>query len=167
MNDRTKKERNIDKLVAYLKTNPNTTYAQAAKVMHKSPRTIYNWCKERDTKLSTASAASQPSPSYNFTVPPTPVQPRTHSQSYSSMDDISKFFDNAFRLEALKDMFQKKAEDHRPPAESFEMYVARRNFESECAHRQAKDEMLRSLILPLGDYIAQSLIQFFGGPKKR
>jgi len=167
MNDRTKKERNIDRLVAYLKTNPNTTYAQAAKVMHKSPRTIYNWCKERDTKLSTSSATSQPFPSYNFTVPPTPVQPRTRSQTHSSMDDVGRALDNAFRLLELKDMLQANAEAHNPPPESFEMYQARLNFESKRAHRQAKDKMLESIMLPMGDYLAQLLIQLFGGSQKR
>ena len=166
MNDRTKKERNIDKLVAYLKTNPNTTYAQAAKVMHKSPRTIYNWCKERDTKLSTASATSQPFPSYDFSAPHASFTPRTHSQTRSSTDDVGKLLDNAFRLLELTNMLQAKAEEHKPPPESFEMYVARRNFESERAHQQAKDEMLRSIVLPMGDYLAQLLIHLFGGSNK-
>jgi len=169
MDDRTKKERNIDKLVTYLKNNPNTSYAQAAKAMHKSPRTIYNWCKERNTKLSTASAASRPSLSYNFTVPYTSVHPRAQSQSHSSSDDLDKIIDTFDKVEAFKDRVRKRVEDSRSAfgpgssprqAESAEEYEARLNFESERAHQRAKDEMLRSVMLPLGDYVAQLLIRF-------
>ena len=167
MDDRTKKERNIDKLVTYLKANPNATYAQAAKAMHKSHRTIYNWCKELGIKLATASAAIRPSPSYDFTAPRTSFTPRAQSQSYSSMGDVGKIIDTLDKVEAFKDRVRKQVEDSKPPAESLAVYEARLNFESERAHQQTKDEMLKSVILPLGDYFAQLLIKFLGGDSKR
>ena len=171
MEDRTKKERNIDKFIAYLKTNPNANYTQAVRVMHKTPRTIHNWCKELGIGLSTASAASRPSPSYNFTVPYTSVHPRAQSQSHSSSesDDLDKIIDTFDKVEAFKDRVRKRVEDSRSAfgpgssprqAESAEEYEARLNFESERAHQRAKDEMLRSVMLPLGDYVAQLLIRF-------
>jgi len=168
MDDRTKKERNIDKLVIYLKNNPNTNCAQAAKVMHKSPRTIYNWCKERNVGLPTASAARRPSPSYDFTAPRTSPTPRAQSQSHSSMDEVGKFLDNAERIETFKDRLIKDAKDRDPRrVESIDEYIARQEVDGEYAHRRAKDEMLKSIILPLGDYVAQRVIQYLEQSSKR
>ena len=175
MEDRTKKERNIDKFIAYLKTNPNTNYTQAARVMHKTPRTIHNWCKERSIGLSTASAASRPSPSYNFTVPYTSVHPRAQSQSHSSSDDLDKIIDTFDKVEAFKDRVRKRVEDSRSAfgpgssprqAESAEEYEPRLKLQTVHVHQRTKDEMLRSVILPLGDYVAQLLIRFLGRGSK-
>jgi len=160
--------------MAYLKTNPNTNYAQAAKAMHKTPRTIHNWCGEWNIKLPTASAASQPSPSYDFMVPHASVHPRAQSQSYFSLDDLGKTIDDLNKFETFKNRLRKEIEDSRPAfgpgsaprqAKSAEEYETLVNLDIKRAHEQAKDEMLKSVLLPLSDFLGQLLVRLFGGLK--
>ena len=160
--------------MAYLKTNPNANCAQAAKAMHKTPRTIHNWCEEWNIKLPTASAAGQLSPSYDFMVPHVPVHPRAQSQSYSWVDDLAKFIDNLNKFETFKDRLRKEVEDSRPAfgpgsaprqAKSVEEYKMLVNLDSKRAHEQAREEMLKSVLLPLSDLLGQLLVRLFGGLK--
>jgi len=162
------KEQNINKLRAYLKTNPNTNYAQAAKAMHKTPRTIRNWCGEWNIKLPTASAAGQLSP------PHASVHPRAQSQSYFSLDDLGKTIDDLNKFETFKNRLRKEIEDSRPAfgpgsaprqAKSAEEYETLVNLDIKRAHEQAKDEMLKSVLLPLSDFLGQLLVRLFGGLK--
>jgi len=48
------KQQILDEFAVYAKNNPGVSYAEAAKAMHRTSRTIHNWCKELGIKLTTS-----------------------------------------------------------------------------------------------------------------
>ena len=51
---KSRKERVLDKFVAYVKANPDVSHEEAAKAMNRAPRTIYTWCKKLGIGLTTS-----------------------------------------------------------------------------------------------------------------
>jgi len=50
----------LDKFVAYVENNPGASYDEAAKAMHKTPRTIHRWCEKLGIEMTASRAGDRP-----------------------------------------------------------------------------------------------------------
>ena len=85
-----KKEQILDKFTAYVESNPNTSYDDAAKAMHRSLKTIYRWCKKLGIRLSTPEADDR----LGATLP------STTKEEEESLDELDRIVDEINRHKA-------------------------------------------------------------------
>ena len=65
-NTKSKKEI-LDEFADYVENNPGASYAEAAKAMQRSSRTIHRWCDGLGIKLTTPLAGDRSTPTFGFT----------------------------------------------------------------------------------------------------
>jgi len=61
------KRSKLDEFAAYVENNPGVSYAEAAKAMHKTSRTIRRWCEKLGIKLTASRAGDRSTPSLGST----------------------------------------------------------------------------------------------------